>query len=693
MTLDEVLWPAEEVEEAFDALLSQSTIAWQHGIVTLVEEELEASVQAVGRARRVDAQPVELLHHELGAFLRASGPALLCLTIHGTLRLLACVSARFGRVRIVAPGGVVAKVPWEELSREITGTMPLQGSPSGDELGRLLRLSEQSARRAADVMRAEALQNARVGRAWILRPPAHGPFRRMLSDAQVPRSLLIALSMTFGAACLEFGAYVGLGKSVLSGTQDPAFFLMWALALLSTVAATVLAYWYQSKAMWAFGQVLKRRLFEGALRLPLETFRHRGLGSVLGEVNEADSLVQGNAISVFLLLQAAVTIVLAAGLLGLGPAPAIQLTALVVCLALATKLTIDYFRASAKASECRTKLTQLTVDEMIGHDTRLVQQRPEYWHTAEDPPLAEHVTSHQQVDRHARLLAILPRIWMVIATLALVPSFLRTSAVLPLTAAIVGVLFAGQGFATLQGLVQTLGTSFAAWQRVRPVFDLGRDPDVEPQKVSASTQSESSIVAATDVVARYEGYERNALDHVTVEIRDRDRVLVEGPSGSGKTTLAAILSGLRPVSTGVLSVCGIDSRIIAPSLWRKAVAMSPQFHENHVFSDTVAFNLLLGREWPPGDKDLDLARRICLELGLGPLLSRMPHELNQPIGETGWRLSHGEQSRLFLARSLLQGSKIVVLDESFAALDPETLRTCIRCAVTRANSLVVVAHV
>jgi ATP-binding cassette subfamily B protein len=70
----------------------------------------------------------------------------------------------------------------------------------------------------------------------------------------------------------------------------------------------------------------------------------------------------------------------------------------------------------------------------------------------------------------------------------------------------------------------------------------------------------------------------------------------------------------------------------------------------------------------------------------------MPGGLYQMIGETGWQLSHGEQSRVFIARALLQRSDVIVLDESLAALDPETMARALRCLRARATSLVVVAH-
>jgi ATP-binding cassette subfamily B protein len=62
------------------------------------------------------------------------------------------------------------------------------------------------------------------------------------------------------------------------------------------------------------------------------------------------------------------------------------------------------------------------------------------------------------------------------------------------------------------------------------------------------------------------------------------------------------------------------------------------------------------------------------------------------VGEMGWQLSHGERSRLFIARALLQEAEVVILDESFAALDPETLQRALLCVIQRAKTLVVIAH-
>jgi len=70
----------------------------------------------------------------------------------------------------------------------------------------------------------------------------------------------------------------------------------------------------------------------------------------------------------------------------------------------------------------------------------------------------------------------------------------------------------------------------------------------------------------------------------------------------------------------------------------------------------------------------------------------MPAGMLQMVGESGWQLSHGERSRLYIARALLQGSDVLIFDESFAALDPENLRLALDCVLNRAATVMVIAH-
>ena len=201
-----------------------------------------------------------------------------------------------------------------------------------------------------------------------------------------------------------------------------------------------------------------------------------------------------------------------------------------------------------------------------------------------------------------------------------------------------------------------------------------------------------TVLDAADLSFRYRDGARAVLDGVNLRIERGDWVLLEGASGGGKSTLVSLLTGLREPSAGLLNSGGLDRRALGDGAWRKRFAAAPQYHENHILTGTLAFNLLLGRAWPPTPEDLAEAHAVCRELGLGPVLERMPGGLHQVVGETGWQLSQGERSRVFLARALLQNSEMIVLDESFAALDPETLRQSMECTLMRAKTLLVVAH-
>src|SRR5262249_5544358 len=182
-----------------------------------------------------------------------------------------------------------------------------------------------------------------------------------------------------------------------------------------------------------------------------------------------------------------------------------------------------------------------------------------------------------------------------------------------------------------------------------------------------------------------------AVQAVTLSIRHGDRLLLEGASGGGKSSLARILAGVHRPASGLVLLDGLDRETLGSTGWRRRVAIAPQFHENTLIKGPLAFNLLMARDWPPRETDLQQAALVCRALGLGPLLDRMPGGLMQMVGEGGWQLSHGEKSRVYLARALLQGAELIILDESFAALDPQTQQGALAAVMGEAPTLLVIA--
>jgi ATP-binding cassette subfamily B protein len=93
------------------------------------------------------------------------------------------------------------------------------------------------------------------------------------------------------------------------------------------------------------------------------------------------------------------------------------------------------------------------------------------------------------------------------------------------------------------------------------------------------------------LVFRHRGRETPVLRAVDLCVRAGDRLLLQGASGGGKSTLAALLAGARRPEAGLLLLHGLDRQTLGGDGWRRRVVLVPQFHDNHVFLGTLAFNL------------------------------------------------------------------------------------------------------
>jgi ATP-binding cassette subfamily B protein len=347
----------------------------------------------------------------------------------------------------------------------------------------------------------------------------------------------------------------------------------------------------------------------------------------------------------------------------------------------------------------RLDLTLGLVESLVGYRTRRLQEDRERWHLGEDQLLVSYLEASRRMDRsQVGLGAVMPRGWLVVGACGLLPALAGGATGAGLAVAVGGVLLGYRGLARLaDGFGALLGAAIA-WGKARQLFfaaarsDEAAGPAAGIHLPSGPSRQGRPLLEAREVVYRHPGRPRPTLAGCDLAVAAGDRLLLEGPSGVGKSTLAAILSGMRRPEGGLLLLHGLDQRTLGLEAWRSRVVLAPQFHENHVFTGTIAFNLLLGRGWPPTDESLALAEEVCREVGLGPLLARMPSGMQQIVGETGWQLSQGERNRLFLARALLQGADLVILDESLSSLDPDNRERALACALKRAPSLMVIAQ-
>ncbi len=288
--------------------------------------------------------------------------------------------------------------------------------------------------------------------------------------------------------------------------------------------------------------------------------------------------------------------------------------------------------------------------------------------------------------------------WLLAGLAGLAPAFVSGSGTpAGLAIGLGGVLLGARAFGGISSGLAAAAQAVIAWRQVRPLFEAAAAPPapalpyVPSPHIRPPADGGASLIEAESLTFRYGQQGDSVLKNASLSIRHGDRLLLEGPSGGGKSTFASLLVGLRQPDSGLLLVNGLDRHTLGGS-WTQFATEAPQFHENHILSGTIGFNLLMGRNWPATDAELQEAADLCEELGLGDLLRRMPAGMMQTVGETGWQLSHGERSRIFLARALLQDAQLTVLDESFGALDPETLEACLNCAFRRAKTLIVIAH-
>jgi len=494
-----------------------------------------------------------------------------------------------------------------------------------------------------------------------------------MRDSGLPRLAgLFALSYAADYALFVLSWWL-LGRGVLETPIDSRFLYAWALVLASMLPFRMLSTWSAGAIAVSAGELLKKRLLQGAMRLDPDELRLDGAGRNLARVFESEA-VETLALSGGLLsFAASIELLVALGIVTLGARAFLAGAFLAAVLLLFGFLARRYFEERRRWTDQRLEMSHDVVEKMVGHRTRLAQERPERWHLREEEELASYGELSSRVDSLYSRIQALPRFFLPLGMLGLAAAQLNLER---LAVGLGGVILAARAMTKLADGFSDLVDAAIAWKRVAPLFHRAAR---EPAPVEPGPANGRPLVHARGVSFMYPHRSRAVLEAVGFDLALGERVLLTSPSGGGKSTLVSLMNGLRKPSRGTLILEG-------------RVATAPQFHENHVFTESFAFNLLMGRVWPPSGADLREAEALCRELGLGELLEKMPGSMTQMVGDTGWQLSHGEKSRLFLARALLQGSDLVLLDESFAALDPENLRQALLTARERAPSLVVVAH-
>ena len=233
----------------------------------------------------------------------------------------------------------------------------------------------------------------------------------------------------------------------------------------------------------------------------------------------------------------------------------------------------------------------------------------------------------------------------------------------------------------------------ASWRSVRSSAE--RIVDVLPERMPEELRPDAGDdleIDATPTV-RLRGVRANwpggapALQGVDLDLRPGERVLVAGPSGAGKSSLAAVLVGFLRVE-GEYLIDGRDAAGLSGPTLRRIIGLCEQSPQ--LFDEDIRQNLLFARDTATDAELQDVLDRV----GLGEWV-RGRGGLDARVGDRGALVSGGQAQRISLARALLRGFPVLVLDEPTAGVDPDASDALLRDLLQAAGeqSVLLISHV
>jgi subfamily B ATP-binding cassette protein MsbA len=229
-------------------------------------------------------------------------------------------------------------------------------------------------------------------------------------------------------------------------------------------------------------------------------------------------------------------------------------------------------------------------------------------------------------------------------------------------------------------------SGLASAERVFSIIDTPitiQDP-ISPKPLTSFTNS----IQYKDVAFTYENSDHSALTNINLTIMRGEVLALVGSSGAGKSTFVDLLPRFYDISSGSISIDGIDIREFTLSDLRSKMGIVTQ--ETILFNDNIFNNIAYGM--PEATlKDVIAAAEAANALEFIELL---PEKFQTEIGEKGTRLSGGQRQRLSIARAILKNPEILILDEATSSLDTASERK-VQLAIdnlVKDRTVLVIAH-
>lgn len=190
------------------------------------------------------------------------------------------------------------------------------------------------------------------------------------------------------------------------------------------------------------------------------------------------------------------------------------------------------------------------------------------------------------------------------------------------------------------------------------------------------------------VTYRYKDAVRDAVNNVSIKIREGEHVALVGPSGSGKTTLAELMVRFFDVTEGEILIGGVNVKEISSVELMKQVSFV--FQDSRLIKKSILDNVRMAKPDASESEVLDALKKAqCMDI-----IEKLPKGIHTVIGEKGTYLSGGEQQRITIARAYLKDAPILILDEATAFADPDN-EAKVQAAfeeLSKGKTLIMIAH-
>jgi len=257
--------------------------------------------------------------------------------------------------------------------------------------------------------------------------------------------------------------------------------------------------------------------------------------------------------------------------------------------------------------------------------------------------------------------------------------------------ALVSFLFYALTVAAAVGALASLFGNFqeavGAAQRIFELLDTHATV-ADPVSPAALEKPVRGAVVLENVSFRYGEEQPEVLHDVSLTVAPGEVIALVGRSGAGKTTLSSLVPRFWDVSSGRITLDGLDVRSLALSDLRGAIGIVPQ--EPTLFSGTVGENIAYARS-DASAAEVEAAARAA---HAWEFVTRLPEGLDTRVGERGVKLSGGQRQRIAIARMFLKNPAVVILDEATSSLDSES-EQLVEAALTELlhhRTTIIIAH-